>query len=123
MFSSILECGGAAAALGGRRRGRRTPWLHDDAVLKAEVRVLDGAADELLVRDDGVEVAPLRREVAGVGVDERAELAVEDGEAARRNGAHLGDARVELGVARAKIAQQGHAVRQLGAACTADDGK
>src|SRR2546430_16591250 len=106
MFSSILERGGAAAALGGRRRGRRTPWLHDDAVLKAEVRVLDGAADELLVCDDGVEVAPLGREVAGVGVDEGAELAVEDGEAARRDGTNLVDARAELRVARAEVVQQ-----------------
>src|SRR6266511_4292879 len=123
LLSSILERGSAAAALEGRRRGRRTPWLHDDAVLKAEVRVLDGAAGELLVRDDGVEVAPLRREVAGAGVDERAELAVEDGEAARRHGTDLGDARVELGVARAEVVQQGHAVDQLGAARAADDGK
>src|SRR6185436_17043431 len=70
----VLECGGPAAAVRGRPHCRRIPRFHDDAVLKAEVRVLDGAAGELLAGDDGVEVAPLRREVPGVGVDEHADL-------------------------------------------------
>src|ERR1051325_71266 len=118
-LSSILECGGRAAAdVRERRHGRRTPRFHDDSIGEAQVDGFDAA--ELLVRNDGVEVAPLRGELVAVGVDERAELAVEDGEAARRDGADLRDARVELRGAAAG-AQERDAARRLAAAGVADD--
>src|SRR4029079_5192619 len=119
-LSSILDCGRrAAGGVRDRRHGRRTQWLDDDAVVESQVDVFD--APELLVRNDGVEVAPLRGELLAVGVDERAELAVEDGEAARRDGADLRDAGVEPRVARAEVAEESDAASELAAARIADD--
>src|SRR5467141_3070561 len=57
--------------------------LDDDTVLESKIRVRDLAAPQFLGLSDGVEVAPFRREVGGVGVNEGAELAVEEGEAVR----------------------------------------
>src|SRR5258706_1372369 len=75
-----------------RRRGRgrdRVNGFDDDAVAEAEVGVFDAVRSELLGTGDGVKVAPLRGEVRSVREDQRAELAVEEREAARRDGANL----------------------------------
>src|SRR5437763_13479009 len=69
--SHRFQSGGAAVAL------RR---FDDDAIGESKVRVRDRAAAELLRTRDGVEVAPLGREIARVRVDDGAELTVEERE-------------------------------------------
>src|SRR5258706_14958770 len=93
----------------------------DDAAGKPEIRVFDVVNAEVLRAGDGVKVAPLRGEIALVGVDERAELAIEKRETVGRDRLHLGDARVDLRVARAQIAQQRNAARELGAGGTRNE--
>src|ERR1041385_2431913 len=110
-FSSVfgIDC----SSFGLRRRGHRSHGFDDDAIGEAEVGVGNVAAAELFRAGDGVEVAPLRREVARVGVDDRAELAVEEREGVGGDGADFGHARVQLGIMRAEVAQQRHAGSRL----------
>src|SRR5687767_6290184 len=100
-------------------RGMRGLQLFDDhSIRESQIRVVD--ARVVFGAQDSVEAAPLGGDVGGVGVDECAEVAVEEREAARRNRTHFGDARVELAVARAQFFQQRNAARELAAPCVGD---
>src|ERR1051325_7677519 len=114
-FSSVFGIDGSSFGL--RWHRHRFHGFDDDAIGKAKIGVGNGAAIESLRARDGVEVAPLRREIAGVGVDHRAELAVEEGERVGRDLANLRDARVELRIARAEVAQQRDARCRAAAPC------
>src|SRR3954447_16396033 len=85
----------------------------DDAAGETEVGVFDVVYAEVLRARDGVEIAPLRGEVALVGIHERPELAVEKREAVRRDRIDFGDARVNLRIARAQLAHERNAAREL----------
>src|SRR5437764_10883 len=89
---------------GCRAEARPAGWFDDDAIGEAQIGVFDGSAIELLGARDGVQVAPLRREVVRVRVDHRAELAVEQREGVGGDGTDLGEARVHVRVARAQRA-------------------
>src|ERR1051325_2763618 len=119
-FSSVLGIRDSLRR-GVRGGAKGSLRLDDDAIGEAQIGVLDGSAPEVLGADDGVEAAPLRRYVFRVRVDDGRQLAVEEREAARRDRVHLGDARVDLRVARAQVAQERHAARELLAAGVADE--
>src|SRR5215212_1323081 len=129
-FSSVLGIGDSSV-FGVRRQGCRFESgrtagalrrFDDDAVGKPEVGVLDGALPQPVGAGDGVEAAPLGRDVLRVGVDIRAEVPVEEGEAARRDRPHLGDAREDGRIARPQHAQERDGARELGAGGIGDEG-
>src|ERR1044071_3014411 len=93
--------------------------FHNDSIRKTQIGVFD--AWVILGAEDRVEAAPFRGDVVRVGVDERAELAIEDRESSRRNRPHLGDARVDLAIARAQLAQQRDCACKLESARVGDD--
>src|ERR1051325_8054782 len=93
---------------------RRLQRFHDHPIRKSQIGVFDSGI--VFGAQNRVEAAPFRGRVVGVGVDERAELAIENREAARRHGPHFGNPRVDLAVARAEVAQERDGARELGAA-------
>src|SRR5437588_4584584 len=121
-FSSVFGIDDSCR-FGGRRRSRRFRRFDDDAIRESEIRVTDGGAIEPFRPRDGVQIAPLRREIARVRVDDRVELAIEERECVRRNGADLGDSGVDVRVARAQRAQEHDAALQLRTGGVRDDGQ
>src|SRR5689334_21227842 len=103
-FSSVFGIDGSSVGL--RWRRHRIHAFDDDAIGEAKIGVAKRAAIELLRAGDGIEVAPLRGEVARVGVNHRAQLAVAERECIGRDLTNLGDARGQLGIARAHVPQQ-----------------
>src|SRR5436189_647176 len=93
--------------------------FHNDPIRKTQIGVFD--AWLVLGAEDRVEAAPFRGDVVRIGVNERAELAIETREAARRDSPHRGDARVDLAIVRAQLGRQRDRGRGLGAARVGDD--
>src|SRR5688572_30370020 len=71
--------------------------FYDHSIREPQVRVFDLRV--ALGTQHGVEVSVLGGDVLRVGVDDGPQLAVVQGEAARRDRPHFGDAREELAVA------------------------
>src|SRR5438132_11640662 len=81
-FSSVFGMHDSLNDLGPRLLGPQR--LDDDAMGETEIGVGHGGAPQFFRAGDGVQLAPLRREIAGVRVDHRGQLPVEDGETVRR---------------------------------------
>ena len=72
---------------------------------------------------DGIKVAPPRREVLGICVDDGVQLPIEKRIPARRHRPHFGNARVNFGIVHAQLAQNRHATRKVCAARAGDQRK
>src|SRR2546428_82090 len=85
----------------------------NETIGEADVGIGDLAAAEVFDPGDSGERVPLGEHILLVGVDERAELPIEQRESAGRQRPHFGDSRIDPCVACAQFANQRHAPRQI----------
>src|SRR2546422_1400274 len=89
-----------------RRRQRRIHRLENQAIAESQVGVLDVAASVVLRGGDGIQIAPLRRQIILVCVNRGAQFAVKQGKTMRQQRAHFGQPAVDSSIAHAQPANQ-----------------
>src|SRR4029077_16134232 len=94
--------------------------FHNETIGEADVGIGDLAAAEVVGPRDSDESAPLGKHILLIGIDERAELPIEQSKSARRQRPHFRDSRIDLCVAYAELANQRDTPRQIGAARVRD---